>query len=150
MGVDPSTLNTYDKLYACAERFDEEWRSSMAMKSAGGGGGGGGNRNRRIRAAVTQEAGPSNQNNSETPIRKLTDNERSRLMKEGRCFRCRQTGHMANQCTKFTGNNNSRPMRTVDVQETSSTNEQQVLDFMKNLNSDAKDSMIAKLTSLGF
>ncbi len=117
MGVDPSTLDTFDKLYACAERFNEEWRSSMAMKSAGGGGGGGGgNRNCCIRAATTQEAGPSNQNISETPVQKLTDNEGSKLMKEGRCFHCRQTGHMANQCTKFTGNNNSRPMCTINVQ----------------------------------
>ena len=28
----------------------------------------------------------------------LTDDERSRLRAEGRCFYCRQKGHMTNQC----------------------------------------------------
>ena len=35
------------------------------------------------------------------PLKKLTDADRERLRRENRCFRCRNTGHMANQCTKF-------------------------------------------------
>lgn len=32
--------------------------------------------------------------------RRLTDEDRTRLMKENRCFACRQTGHMARECTR--------------------------------------------------
>jgi Zinc knuckle len=33
-------------------------------------------------------------------VNRLTVNERNKLMKEGRCFRCRNTGHRANKCPK--------------------------------------------------
>jgi Zinc knuckle len=31
-------------------------------------------------------------------INRLTINEQNKLMKEGRCFKCRNTGHQANEC----------------------------------------------------
>jgi hypothetical protein len=31
-------------------------------------------------------------------VDRLTVNERNKLLKEGRCFRCRNTGHRANKC----------------------------------------------------
>jgi hypothetical protein len=44
----------------------------------------------------------SNQSNREktleTRIAAMTAEERSKLMKEGRCFRCKKPGHMANSC----------------------------------------------------
>jgi hypothetical protein len=33
-------------------------------------------------------------------IDRLTIEEQNRLMKEGRCFKCRNTGHWANECPK--------------------------------------------------
>src|SRR6266702_2518596 len=33
------------------------------------------------------------------PFKKLSDEERKQYMKEGRCFRCHQQGHMAKGCT---------------------------------------------------
>jgi hypothetical protein len=33
-------------------------------------------------------------------FKKLTDDERKQYMKEGRCFRCRQQGHMARECSR--------------------------------------------------
>ena len=32
------------------------------------------------------------------PFKRLTDEERDQLRKEGKCFRCRQKGHMAREC----------------------------------------------------
>ena len=37
-------------------------------------------------------------------LRKLTPAEKDQCRKEGRCFRCRQKGHMANNCPKFPRN----------------------------------------------
>jgi hypothetical protein len=33
-------------------------------------------------------------------VDRLTVNEQNRLMKEGRCFKCRNTGHWANKCSE--------------------------------------------------
>jgi Zinc knuckle len=35
---------------------------------------------------------------NEMDVDRLTVNERNKLMKEGRCFKCRNTGHWANKC----------------------------------------------------
>ncbi len=45
------------------------------------------------------------------PLKKLTDKERKKLLAKGRCFRCRQQGHMAKFCpTRDTqGNTTLRP-----------------------------------------
>ena len=42
-------------------------------------------------------------------IRKLTTDERTRLMKMGACFRCQKAGHMAKQCMEFGNSNNNNP-----------------------------------------
>src|SRR6266702_1023033 len=34
-----------------------------------------------------------------SPFKKLSDEERKQYMKEGRCFKCQQQGHMAKECT---------------------------------------------------
>jgi Zinc knuckle len=34
-------------------------------------------------------------------INRLTVDERNKLMKEGRCFKCRNTGHWANKCPEY-------------------------------------------------
>jgi hypothetical protein len=43
---------------------------------------------------------------------KLTDEEHTKLMKEGRCFRCRKLGHMSRACPdkgKDKGKTSDRP-----------------------------------------
>ena len=50
-------------------------------------------------------------------FQKLTDKERVQYCKEGRCFRCRQQGHMASRCPK----NTNRPNNS-NAQETTTTN----------------------------
>jgi hypothetical protein len=45
------------------------------------------------------------------PFQKLTDADREKYRKEGRCFWCREKGHMARNCPK----NNKAVVKTVDV-----------------------------------
>jgi hypothetical protein len=45
------------------------------------------------------------------PFQKLTDADREKYQKEGRCFRCREKGHMARNCPK----NNKAVIKTTDV-----------------------------------
>jgi len=45
--------------------------------------------------------------NTSLPFKKLTDEERAKYRTEGRCFRCRETGHMARNCPKNSNANNS-------------------------------------------
>ena len=44
--------------------------------------------------------GNQNRNNNPRPFNRLDPQERARLMKEGRCFICKQTGHNARNCTQ--------------------------------------------------
>jgi hypothetical protein len=45
------------------------------------------------------------------PFQKLTDADREKYRKEGRCFRCREKGHMARNCPK----NDKAIIKTADV-----------------------------------
>jgi hypothetical protein len=45
------------------------------------------------------------------PFQKLTDADREKYRKEGRCFRCREKGHMARNCPK----NNKAVVKTADI-----------------------------------
>jgi hypothetical protein len=45
------------------------------------------------------------------PFQKLTDTDREKYRKEGRCFRCREKGHMARNCPK----NNKAVIKTTNV-----------------------------------
>src|SRR6266702_887779 len=54
------------------------------------------------------------------PLKKLTDEERKKLSAEGRCFRCRQQGHMAKFCPTrdAQGNTTPRPNATARTTDT--------------------------------
>ena len=51
----------------------------------------------------------------QTRLAKLTDDERTRLAKEGRCFRCRNKGHRAFECPNKQGN--SQNIRSTQTNE---------------------------------
>ena len=59
------------------------------------------------------------------PFQKLTDEERIQFRKEGRCFRCRQQGHMASRCPKNANrpnNSNARETTTTNTNATTTNN----------------------------
>ena len=61
---------------------------------------------------------------STIPFKKLTPEERKQYMAEGRCFRCRQQGHMARECPKNTqptrGSGTTRAVTTASNTPTTS------------------------------
>ena len=52
-------------------------------------------------------------------LRKLDNEERARLRKEGRCFRCREQGHVAPDCPL--GGQSNQPRRQIRVAASTST-----------------------------
>ena len=66
---------------------------------------------KRLGNTPRQELRPPRKSQEPTPmdigaieLKKLTPAERKQCIKEGRCFRCRQKGHMATKCPKGQGN----------------------------------------------
>ena len=78
---------------------------------------------------ANNNARPNNNNNivpmevdgTTIPFQKLTDEERIQYRKEGRCFRCRQQGHMASRCPKNANRNNSNQVNTTARESTTPT-----------------------------
>ena len=56
-----------------------------------------------------------------TPFKKLTDDEREQYRKEGRCFRCRQKGHLARECAGRPPQIPPTPPSTVSARTTNDT-----------------------------
>ncbi len=52
------------------------------------------------------------------PLKKLTDEERKKLSAKGRCFRCRQQGHMARLCPTRDAQGNTTPRPNAAVHTT--------------------------------
>ena len=53
-------------------------------------------------------------------VNRLTFDERTQLMKEGWCFKCRKTGHQANKCPKETqdkGKKKEEPKKRMNGKE---------------------------------
>ena len=55
------------------------------------------------------------------PFQKLTDEEHIQYRKEGRCFRCRQQGHMASRCLKNANRTTNSNARTTTTTSTNTT-----------------------------
>src|SRR6266571_6921168 len=55
------------------------------------------------------------------PLKKLTDEERKKLLAEGQCFRCRQQGHMAKFCPTRDAQGNTTPRLNVAARTTNTT-----------------------------
>ena len=67
----------------------------------------------------SQGKGGSPQSKGDIKLNKLTPEERTRLLKEGRCFRCREKGHNAVNCSG--GQQASRQIRTTDTAPVATT-----------------------------
>ena len=83
-------------------------------------------------------------------LRKLTNEERDKLRKEGRCFRCRETGHMANECPQNAGSSRTPPrrqVRTVEQEEDNKeTNEERVRTLFEGLSAEEKEKFLGDAT----
>ena len=76
------------------------------------------------------------------PFQKLTDEERVQYRKEGRCFRCRQQGHMASRCPK----NANRP-NNPNVRETTTTSTNTTTTDINNTNAPTSNVPIVATTT---
>ena len=134
IAIDPENTNSCEKLYACARRLDSQWKISMGDRRKHGGGSGGGGNYR----------GGFQKKNQGQRLRRLTDADRAQLMKEGRCFRCREIGHMANEnkCRNRGGGN----IRATEVDPA-----EQIRGIIAGIkDSDTKEKVLKDLEDKGF
>ena len=85
----------------------------------------------------------------------LTEDERSRLMKEGRCFNCKNTGHRSRECpdkknrtqirtgeTKEETEDKEEPASAVKASATKTLSAKEVIDLVRNMEEDEKEKVI--------
>ena len=82
----------------------------------------------------------------------LTDDERAKLMAEGRCFRCKNTGHLSRACpdkprqARATAPEEGEPSaRAVQVAPPPKFNAQAFIEDVKKLNDEDKDYVIQEV-----
>lgn len=80
----PSDIDGYYKL---AAQLDLQWRKGNELTKA-----------KRPATSNTTSTATTTKQSSSVKLRKLTDDERAKLRKEGRCFRCREVGHVSFDC----------------------------------------------------
>ena len=94
----PTTMEGY---YELATRLDLQWRKGQEIVR-------GTTTRKEVKEAKSMVTTSANTNrNNTTRLRKLTAEERDRLFKEGRCFRCREHGHRSAECP----NGSQQPQR---------------------------------------
>ena len=83
--------------------------------------------------------------------RQLMMEERTELMKTGKCFTCKQTGHLSHDCPRRTPQNNPRVNTSKEEEDPSpgpakikfSTDD--IIDIMRNADNKDKDEVIQKV-----
>ncbi|KAK7688456.1 hypothetical protein QCA50_007994 [Cerrena zonata] len=80
LNINPTNLDTFDKLYATTQRLDEDWRAHSGPSNSGG------------------SFNPGRKKMFFKRVRQLNDQEKATMMKEGKCFGCRKVGHLAKDC----------------------------------------------------
>src|SRR5712692_7623300 len=91
-GVLP-VLKTFAEWVNAASQFDLSWRHRQSMKKG---------KTAYTSSPRTSTRDPNtmdiDKKNTSTCLKKLTDQERKKLMEENCCFACREKGHMASAC----------------------------------------------------
>ena len=98
----PTDMNAY---YTLATRLDLQWRKGQELTKG------------TAPKKDTMTTPPKASNT--VRLRKLDNEERARLRKEGRCFRCREQGHVAPDCPL--GGQGNQPRRQIRVAASTST-----------------------------
>ncbi|KAK7685616.1 hypothetical protein QCA50_011483 [Cerrena zonata] len=135
ISIDPATIKTFEDLYGAAERLDEVYQSRPKKEQPS---------KTTYRPPVRYQSRGGRSFGRFKTIRRLTDNEREKMMKEGRCFRCRQVGHMARECPN--GDSNHSHVRQVDT----NTPADKVRAIINGLDDEAKKEAIESLENQGF
>lgn len=111
MFANPSMPTAWGDWLDMAMTLDRQYRNIRLLL---------GNRNpnqqrRRQGVRTTSSATTVNAVNNRPPLPKLTQQERERCIREGRCFRCRQTGHRSgdNSCQGGTTRPANRDVRAI-------------------------------------
>ena len=121
----------YEEWLNAAQKEQTKW---TVLKAAGltGKGRDQNTRRQRWREALTKKPTQSNQNKRKDPdamdvdnvrLNPLTDEERKRFMEEGRCFRCRQRGHMSKACPKKNEQNTQTKVNQTETKAKKRTTE---------------------------
>jgi hypothetical protein len=85
---------------------------------------------------------------------RLSDEDKARLIKENKCFYCKEVGHISRNCPKKKKKNDSRPpakARTTDTESiadseaTAVTNKDSILSGIKDLSQQERDELYADL-----
>ena len=85
----------------------------------------------------------------------LTEDERGRLMKEGRCFNCKNTGHRSRECpdkknrtqirtgeTKEDSDDKEEPASAVKASATKTLSAKEVIELVRNMEEGEKEKII--------
>lgn len=107
---------TMEKYYALAIRFDANYHAAQAYNAD--------------KSSPRRFTPKTNSASSSQPrrISRLTDEERTKLAKEGKCFRCREQGHIAADCPKNTPSKQSPAKIRAMIMELSEEERKEILD----------------------
>lgn len=145
---DPNGRDTYEKLYALTERLDEAFqmmpkedrreqgsRKPYQRPSARYQSRGKGNWRQEIRKVEEEDV----------TIGKLTPEKRKKCIEEGRCFSCREVGHMASECP-----NRDRFQKNIRRTETDGNAADRIRSILKDLDDSARKEAMEALEGQGF
>lgn len=145
-----SEFKDMDTYYKVAARLDAQYQRTVALfgnRQPNHNNNGGGNRSKNIR----QITGDNDEGNGQT-IRKLTSGERDKLMKEGKCFRCRKPGHWSFEKDKceFGGKDVRQITITEDTRNDDGPTIAKLTTMLGGLSAEDKEVFVKNMMEQGF
>src|SRR5579863_5675999 len=147
---------------------EAKWRAALGLSNDGQRSGSGQNRhkNRKDTSTPMEVDFVSTQGGKQggPRLQRLTPEERTKLMQEGRCFRCREQGHQSKECPKKSeqgGRQNFSTTRTATTATTQATpaqgtseappaySEDQVAGLIRAMTTKQRKGLLGKIASKG-